>query len=1234
MRVVIDLQGAQGGNRDHGIGRCALALSQGIVRNCGSHDVRIVLSDLFPETIEPLRGAFASLLPGENVHVWCAEAGVAKNNSSNDFRRCVAEAQREAFIASLRPDMAIVTSLFEGFGDDVVTSVNEYSSVPTAVVFHDLIPFIYKDLYLTDPRVASWYYEKLVQLKQADLFLANSESSRLEGISLLDIDSDRIVNISAGSDSRFAPRKPTAVDLEYLRKQYRLARDFVMYTGGIDQRKNIEGLIRSFAKLPGGLRRAHQLAIVWAAQPDERSRLERCASEAGLGRDELVVTGIVPDDDLLTLYTCCKAFVFPSLHEGFGLPALEAMQCGKAVIASDTSSLPEVVGRPDALFNPRDDSAIAAAIERVLKDDAFRRDLERHGPIQAAKFNWDKTAERAIRAIETVIGKQRSAKAILEVGARKRLAYVSPLPPERTGIADYSAELLPFLISFYKIDVIVNQPRVCDDWIVANCRQRTVQWFRENYREYDRVLYHFGNSSFHEYMFDLLELVSGIVVLHDFSLSGIMAYRGLNTFLLALKESHGYHAVLKSRTISAEAAVYAYPANICVLQSSIGVIVHSDNSLTLVDHWYGAGSGDDFAVIPHLRVLPTPNVEQRNEARNQLGLTENEVLICSFGILGPMKLNDRLLNAFFNSKLAGDHDVRLVFVGKNDEGEYGDKLLKLIAQHSLDERVQITGWVSRDDFTKYLNAADIAVQLRGLSRGESSGAVLDCMSHGLVTVINSNGALADINRDAVWMLDDRFGEGKLIEALECLTEDKALRKRIGSRARETVQRCNSPTHCAALYFEAIETFYGLQLNELGGLFRRLSLARPYEADAQSLASTLARNFPPRPRLRQLLVDVSELVLRDSRSGIQRVVRSILSCWLLDPPKDWTVEPIYATSDRLGYRYARRLACEFLNIDTSWSKDEEVDAWASDVFLGIDLQPCVIPAQREVLSRWHRAGVDVRFVVHDLLPVLLPSCFHEGSAETYTNWLTTVASFSGAVCVSQTVADELHRWCKSYAAPRSVPFEISWFHLGADIRQSNPSAGMPDDAERVLGRMRGKTTFLMVGTVEPRKGHRQALAAFEILWKSGLDVDLVIVGRQGWMVEEVVEQVRGHPEFGVRLLWPENVSDEFLERIYSASTCLLAPSEGEGFGLPLVEGAQHGLPIIARDLPVFKEVAGDHAFYFGGLEPQSLASAVADWLKLYEMNTHPPSTGIKWLTWAESADMLLSRLGIEIPRRSP
>ena len=174
---------------------------------------------------------------------------------------------------------------------------------------------------------------------------------------------------------------------------------FLMYTGAIDHRKNIEGLIRAGARLAPALRRAHQLAIVCAVQPHHRSALEQLAHAHGLAGSELVLTGFVAEDDLARLYNLCTAFVFPSWHEGFGLPALEAMACGRAVIGANTSSVPEVIGRGDALFDPHDEADMAERMAQVLGDAAFRAQLEHHGLERPRRFSWEATADRALQAM-------------------------------------------------------------------------------------------------------------------------------------------------------------------------------------------------------------------------------------------------------------------------------------------------------------------------------------------------------------------------------------------------------------------------------------------------------------------------------------------------------------------------------------------------------------------------------------------------------------------------------------------------------------------------------------------------------------------------------------------------------------------------------------------------------------------------------------------------------------------
>ena len=833
MRIVIDMQGAQGSNQRHGIGRYTLSLAQAIVRNRGTHTVFLALNALFPDTIETIRAAFDGLLPQKNIRVWKSPEPVWHVSKGNDWRRCTAELVRESFLDSFKPDIVLVSSLFEGACDNAVTSIGTLSrTVPTAVILYDLIPLIQRRPYLEDPVVEAWYESKLDHLRRADLLLAISESSMQEGIRYLGFPPAACVNISSAADPQFQPQQIDCEREQEVRQRYGLHRQFVLNTGGIDHRKNVEGLIRAYAKLPKPLRTSHQLAIVSANLTlTSRGALETLAKEKGLKAEELVLTGFVPEEDLLTLYGLCKAFVFPSWHEGFGLPALEAMACGRAVIGANTSSLPEVIGRDDALFDPLNDTSITEKLAQVLTDDTFRADLEQHGLEQAKRFSWDATAQRAIAAVESLYVKKASQPLIDNRPARRpKMAYVSPLPPVHSGISDYSAELLPELSRHYDIDVIVAQDIVSDPWIKANCPIHSAAWLRSHADRYDRVLYHFGNNYLHQHMFDLLEKVPGIVVLHDFFLSGVVGHmhfsgRGSDSWIKALYQNHGYAAVQQHFDASVTAEVpWRYPCNLDMLKNAQGVIVHSESSRRLANHWINEGAADDWAVIPLLRV-PAFDID-RAGARRLLKLENDDFAVCSFGVLGPHKLNQRLLNAWLASDLAKNVNCVLVFVGENHSSEYGAAMLNTIRQSGLSKRIRITGWTDITTFRHYLAAADVAVQLRTLSRGETSASVLDCMNYGIPTIVNANGSMADLAENSVWKLPDEFDDNELVNALEKLWRDPARRRQLGMKAREIIFTRHAPRDCADKYEQAIETMCRAAHANLTALIRALAGVEP------------------------------------------------------------------------------------------------------------------------------------------------------------------------------------------------------------------------------------------------------------------------------------------------------------------------------------------------------------------------------------------------------------------------
>jgi len=929
MRIIIDMQGAQtGGSRHRGIGRYTLSLVRAIIRQRGTHEVVLALNGAYPDAVAWLRGEFAGLLPHDHVRVWQAPGPVDRLTPANTWRRESAELLREAFLASLEPDVVLVTSLFEGPGDDAVTSVGMLDqSVPTAVILYDLIPLINRKIYLSNPIQEAWYETKLDALRRAGLLLSISASSRQEAIDHLGFDAAACVNISTAADAHFVPLVLSETQEQALRERYGLRGRYVMYTGGIDHRKNIDGLVRAYAALPGAVRAGLQLAIVCSIQPHNRTDLERLAAELGLAQGELVLTGFVPEDDLVRLYNLCTVFVFPSWHEGFGLPALEAMSCGRAVIAAGTSSLPEVIGRADALFDPYHTASIAAKLEQVLTDDAYRAELEAHGLRQARSFSWDLSAQRAIAAMEQAHGKRAPAPALPL--RRPRLAYVAPLPPERSGIADYSAELLPELGRHYEIDVVAPQAAVSDPWIRANCRLRSPDWFRAHAGRYDRVLYHIGNSSFHSHMFSLMEEIPGVVVLHDFFLSAV-ASRMENTGIepgfwsQALYESHGYPAVAQRFAGDVDKARLAYPCNLRVLRAAMNVIVHSDNSRRLARDWYGPAAADGWQLIPHMRAAVTD--VPRRQARAALGLGEDSFVVCSFGLLDTSKLNDRLLSAWLDSALARDPDCMLVFVGENAVGAYGAALSAAIAASPARDRIRITGWADTERYRQYLAAADVGVQLRAQSRGETSGTVLDCMNYGLATIVNAHGSLADLPDDAVLKLRDDVGTGELAAALRRMRDDSAERLRLGRRGRELIRTVHAPRHCGDAYARAIEQAYHDSATGPDALLPAVARldAVPDEQDLLGLAQAMAQCLPPRLRLPQRLVEIDPQDTRGD-AGLARL--------LAEPVGACRVEPVWL--DKEGQvRYARQFALRLLGCPEQALVDEVAECHHGDTFVAL------------------------------------------------------------------------------------------------------------------------------------------------------------------------------------------------------------------------------------------------------------------------------------------------------------
>lgn len=286
-----------------------------------------------------------------------------------------------------------------------------FPTVPTVVTIHDLIPLLLP-AYRGSLLVRTYTRLVAAAARKAEAIITVSKASKRDIVRHLHIPPERIHVTYEAAGEAFQPVEDEA-QLAAIRQKYALPERYLLYLGGFDQRKNLSTLLRAFALLVNKqthrvLSLSKEARLVIAGQlpgrdtprfPDPR----RLVRELGV-EERVTFTGWVPEEDKPALLSGATAFVFPSLYEGFGLPPLEAMACGTPVIASNRSSLPEVVGEGGVLVEPTDVEALAGAMEALLTDDALRAELQQEALAQAAKFSWQQTALETLAVYRKVIG--------------------------------------------------------------------------------------------------------------------------------------------------------------------------------------------------------------------------------------------------------------------------------------------------------------------------------------------------------------------------------------------------------------------------------------------------------------------------------------------------------------------------------------------------------------------------------------------------------------------------------------------------------------------------------------------------------------------------------------------------------------------------------------------------------------------------------------------------------------
>ena len=744
------------------------------------------------------------------------------------------------------------------------------SNVTTFATVHDLIPWVMRDLYLDrwPPHLQREYQRRLKALpKLVDHLWFPSESSREDYIGFdRDVADKSSVVYWAADHHRFTPINSSRI---------RHRDPLVLYTGGFDPRKNMEGALEAFAILvqddPHTFERL-KLCIICSVSPEELAPFEQRARALGID-DRLVMPGYVTDAQLADLYQRARVFFFPSMYEGFGLPVLEAMSCGTPVVVSNVSSLPEVAGEHAYFCSPDEPADMANSLRRALTDpDIDNRCLA--ALKYAQQFTWAKTAAEYSR-IFTNVHINQTAKTDRR---RLRVAYVTPWPPHRSGIAHYAQVLASYLSEYIDMTLYVENVNEVDPPLFGMpvCSLTDLPTEAE---AYDTILYHIGNNTqFHRAIYQLAWEIPGVLVLHDYNINPFLS----DAFLGTEQEDLYYTAALEAYGIARDSIpphgldTFDFPMSVALAKRSHVTIVHSAwvrdqlndaNQVHVVPHGSMDGPGED------IRVALEP-------LRARLGIDPSEFVISTLGFVHRLKRVDVALNAI--KKLVDQGlPIRFVIGGAIVDPTLG--IEEKIKELGLESCVTMCGYLSEEDLEGVVALSDVVINLRCPSLGEASGTLMRAFAHGKPCVVSNYELYAELPNDICWKVDvDELEVPQLVAYLERLLRDPAVRRQLGRNAKEYVDRYTSFDFAARLYAQALASAGRPELqHDPEEIANQLRFDRDWDEVAPALGAevehpiTAIASLPPSPPRRPLPIQIAKWVLRPTwrlvRRGLQPFV---------------------------------------------------------------------------------------------------------------------------------------------------------------------------------------------------------------------------------------------------------------------------------------------------------------------------------------------------------------------------
>ena len=499
--------------------------------------------------------------------------------------------------------------------------------------------------------------------------------------------------------------------------------------------------VRSWRSAQLSLRTGLKTGLVIAGnyQQSQREELEKLFAQQGGDGQLLKFVSDLSDAELAALYHQALATICPSKVEGFSLPVVEAVACGSPVLASDCEAQRELVQQPEALFPAEDSGTLCRAMANLLGSPTGREQLLGQQQGLAEPFREASVAGRLWQRVLHEYRRWQSRRQPTAHPSKPRLAFLSPYPPDRSGVADYTLLSLPSLARHATIDVFTDAQGTKPEPFVNQFHRLTELPYLVD--DYDRVIAVVGNSLFHTRIIDYHGRYGGPCVAHDSRMAELYwCWRGPESFTAMASR-----LLRRAVTVAEAEAWIAEPHRLPTLflhdiaAKADPLIVHSRGMQAEIAKHYGR----------HAVYLPFSIMRQFTDAdladavratvRHRLNLPPDRLAIATFGMVGPSKAPRELLAAL-ELLLSWGVPADLYFIGTIDW--FRAPLEECIDRLKLHQHVHLMDdWVSPQQYRDFLIAADLAVQLRNHGFGAVSAALSDCCSAGLPAVANQG--LAD-----------------------------------------------------------------------------------------------------------------------------------------------------------------------------------------------------------------------------------------------------------------------------------------------------------------------------------------------------------------------------------------------------------------------------------------------------------------------------------------------------------